>query len=395
MNKLFVLLLLVFVSCARAPMRSSKELMRKTNNVKEITDSLSRESFFQTLTHHLEVIKKSPMVKDPMDFGVMQIAKKDYISELEKLLSIKDDQSINHIDYIKENFQWFEVYGNTSWSEVMVTGYYEPWVKGSKTRTHPYSRALYKVPSDLVSVDTRAFYHRLKSLENFPTLQGRMEKNQFVPYYSREEIEAKDIFKGKKLEIVYVDPIDAFFIQIQGSGVVELANGEIIRVGYAGQNGHLYQSIGKFLTNYIPKEEMSMQRIKEYLHSVDAKERERILNLNPSYVFFDILPEASLTLTGTHVSPGRTIATDQFLFPKGALAYLDVDYPIFDEAHHIKPVRLESKARFVFDQDTGGAIRGPARVDLYIGHGEEAAQIAGGMKNPGKLYYLVPTNLLH
>lgn len=394
MNKLIVLLLLLLVSCARSPMKNNTELMRKTNNVKNITDSLPRESFFKTLEHHLEVIKKSSIVKDPMDFGVMQVSKEEYIAELEKLMSIRDNLSINHIDYIKDNFQWFEVYGNKDWSQVMVTGYYEPWVKGSKNRVYPYTRALYKVPSDLVSLDSKKFSHRLKNLENYPTLQGRIENNQFVPYFSREEIEAKDIFKGKKLEIVYVDPIDAFFIQIQGSGVVELPNNEIIRVGYAGQNGHLYQSIGKFLTAYIPKDEMSMQRIREYLHTVDVKERERILNLNPSYVFFDILPEASLTLSGTHVSPGRTIATDQFLFPKGALAYLDVDYPVFEGPLHVLPTKLESKARFVFDQDTGGAIRGPARVDLYIGHGDEAAQIAGGMKNPGKLFYLIPKNLL-
>jgi membrane-bound lytic murein transglycosylase A len=184
--------------------------------------------------------------------------------------------------------------------------------------------------------------------------------------------------------------VDAFFIQIQGTGVVEFENGEKTRFGYASQNGFPYIAIGKHLTEHIPMEEMSMQRIKLHLQTLPKEAQQEILNINPSYVFFKKLDGDAVTYAGMEVSDGRTIATDLQLFPKGAMAFLDIDEPVFNTATDIHPASWAKKPRIVFDEDTGGAIRGGGRVDLYFGQGDLAAQKAGVMKQKGRLYYLVP-----
>jgi len=140
----------------------------------------------------------------------------------------------------------------------------------------------------------------------------------------------------------------------------------------------------------IPLEKMSMQEIKKHLYAVSIEERDRILNLNPSYVFFQKLNSKSLTYFGTEVVPGRTIATDRYYFPKGALAYLEFDKPVFADSETHEPQEWQPTSRIVIDQDTGGAIRGPHRLDLYWGEGDYGAQTAGIMKNWGKIYYLTP-----
>jgi len=190
--------------------------------------------------------------------------------------------------------------------------------------------------------------------------------------------------------LAWVDPIDAFFLEIQGSGVVKFPNGKELRLGYAAQNGHPYVPIGKHLIGVIPKEKITLRAIEDHLRSLPPEESRKIMNLNPSYVFFRKLQGAGLTYFGTEVSAGRTIATDQAFFPKGALAYLEFEKPNFSSAVDAEPVSWTKTARFVFDQDTGGAIRGPHRVDLFWGKGSDAKQAAGVMKGKGRLVYMVP-----
>lgn len=135
---------------------------------------------------------------------------------------------------------------------------------------------------------------------------------------------------------------------------------------------------------------MSMQSIRAYLQNLDQVAQQEVLDINPSYVFFKELSTLPVTYAGMEVSDGRTIATDKDLMPKGALAFLEIEEPVFETSSSIKPIAWLSRPRLVFDQDTGGAIKGPARVDLYFGRGEEAAQKAGVMRRMGKLFYLVP-----
>ena len=217
------------------------------------------------------------------------------------------------------------------------------------------------------------------------------EKKQVVSYYERREIDAyPSPLKNRHLEIAYVNPIDAFFLQVEGSGTLEFENGKRINVGYASQNGFPYFSIGKALVGLIPVEQISMQRIRQHLQSLPADQRQELLNKNPSYVFFQELKGPPLTYSGAEVTSGRTIATDSGFFPKGTLAFLEIETPEFQDPTAIDPSHWAKRSRWVVDQDTGGAIRGGGRVDLYFGEGNEPERLAGVMKRDGRLWYAVP-----
>lgn len=363
--------------------------MRLSEKTPQLVDSLSRESFFSTLSSHIEVMKKSKLVKDPMIFGPLKISKSEYIRSLEEIFNHEEDW----LEWIKQNFDFYEVYGRKEWGEALSTGYYEPIVQGSLKKTEAFPQAVYSAPSDLVTVNLKSFSYKFtKGLEH-QILRGRLNGDVVIPYYVRSEIDGDLKLADKKLEIAWMDPIDAFFIQIQGSGVIELSEGGSMRIGYADQNGHPYVPLGKHLTHIIPVEEMSMQRIRSYLETLPREEQQKVMNVNPSYVFFRKLDSLALTYAGMEVSSGRTIATDKDLFPKGALAFLQIEEPFFSTLSSPTPVAWLNKPRLVFDQDTGGAIKGPDRLDLYYGQGDEAAQKAGVMKRLGKLYYLVPKSL--
>ncbi len=385
----YLLIALLLASCARAPITRIDESMRLASSRPVFTDTLSKESFFIALRKHIDVMKSSRMVMPVMTFGPTKIPKEKYIASLEAIFANQD----NWQSYIYDNFDFMEVYGKDEWSEVMATGYYEPLVRGSKKKTDLYSQPMYGTPNDLITIDLKKFAHKFSKNEKLESLTGRVDNKKFVPYYDRKNIDVDMKLKGQNLELAWVDPVDSFFIQIQGSGVVEFEDGEKMRVGYAAQNGHAYIPIGKFLTHAIPLESMSMQRIKEHLATLSEKDKQDVLNKNPSYVFFRKLDSLALTYAGMEVSDGRTIATDLHLFPKGAMAFLDVEEPVFANLEDLEPKSWMPAPRLVFDQDTGGAIRGAGRVDLYFGQGAEASHKAGVMKQKGRLYYLVPKSL--
>ncbi|MFA6237927.1 MAG: murein transglycosylase A [Bacteriovorax sp.] len=386
MKKYLLLLMILLSSCARAPLKRIEDALRPAADAPKLVDSLSRESFFVTLKKHVAVMKTSRQVMNVMTFGERKIEKSRYIAALEKIFEHENDWT----DYIEENFDFYEVYGREKWGEVMSTGYYEPKVFGSMKKSSEFSQAIYSTPPDLVTVNLKNFVSVVPSLPNQGQIVGRVENRNIYPYYDRKQIDVDQKLKGKSLEIAWVDPLDSFFIQIQGSGVIELEKGERFRIGYDAQNGYPYEAIGKYLTDFIPIEKMSLQRIRAHLNTLPKKEKQAVLNKNPSYIFFKKLESDALTYAGMEVSDGRTIATDVHLFPKGALAFLDIEEPVFATPEDEEPVAWEKKPRLVFDQDTGGAIKGGGRVDLYFGQGAAAAQKAGVMKQNGRLYYLVP-----
>lgn len=364
--------------------------MRESKKQLDLTDSLSAESFLTTLQNHIDVMKKSRQVSDPMTFGKRTIPKAEYISALEKIIAAKE----NYISYIKEHFDVMEVYGRNSWSEVLVTGYYEPVISGSKKQTEQFSAPIYKIPEDLVTVDLKKFDQIFKRYDYPAQLSGKIKEQTLVPYFDRNEIDVEKKLSGKNLEMAWVEPAEGFFIQIQGSGVVRFDDGEELHIGYAAQNGHPYMAIGKLLHHVIPKNEMSTQKIKAYLKTLSKDDQQKILSKNPSYVFFKKLEGDALTYAGMEVSAGRTVATDNVFFPKGALAWLDIEEPEFKTAQDEAATSWKRLPRFVFDQDIGGAIRGGDRVDLYFGKGDDAFQKAGVMKRMGKLFYLIPKKLI-
>lgn len=288
--------------------------------------------------------------------------------------------------FFETAFEPFAV-GDRGDREGLVTGYYEPLLRGSRTQDATYRYPLYRRPVDLVSVDLGLFDPELKGRR----VGGRVEDGRLVPYADRAAID-RGALAGRGLELLWVDdPVDRFFLEIQGSGQVRLPDGATVRVGYADQNGRTYRAIGKDLIEIgaIPREQVSMQAIRAWLeaHPADAP---GMMARNPSVVFFterkDLTAAAGpLGAQGVPLTPGRSLAVDRKYLPLGAPVWLDTTAPTPDGD---RPLR-----RLVVAQDTGGAIRGPVRGDLFWGAGPDAEFVAGHMKSPGRLYILLPRTL--
>jgi membrane-bound lytic murein transglycosylase A len=323
-----------------------------------------------------------------LQFGVKSVpvarvveAMKDFRSKLAEL-----GLSEAFFRYVRENF----VFYSSTAPQVLFTGYYEPLLRGSRCASPQYPYPLYGRPGDLLTIDLQQYYF-FKDQPGVPTqIKGRIDSgNRVVPYYSREEIDFKNKLTGRGLEIIWIDSlIDIFFLHIQGSGIVQLEDGSRIFVGYADQNGHPFRSIGKFLLErqLIDRGQLSMQGMKAFLKDHPECIPETLIS-NPSYVFFQVNEQSATGTFGTRLTPWRSIATDQRLFPLGVLAFIECEKPVFDKEKRI--TGWERFGRFVLNQDTGGAIRGPDRVDLFTGAGDVAAIVAGGMKQKGRLFFLL------
>jgi len=271
--------------------------------------------------------------------------------------------------------------------DVLFTGYYQPVIEGSLVSTVEYRYPLYGKPADLIAAEQVTLSPGTKT----ERVVGRLEGESFVPYYSRREIDELGSLRGRGYEIAWLkDPIDLFFLHIQGSGILKLPEGRRVGVGYAAQNGRAYRSIGRLLIDggKIPEEEMSMQRLRRYLGE-HPEEMSEILAYNESYVFFRFV-EGPLGSLEVPVTAGRSIATDPRLFPKGALAFIETQEPVIDDAGRL--VGWKAFSRIVLNQDAGGAIRGFQRVDLFFGTGDQAAAAAGYMNSRGTLYFLALKN---
>lgn len=276
-------------------------------------------------------------------------------------------------------FRVFRSTGRNREGEVLFTGYFLPELRGSYERGGDFTHPLYRLPDDLVIARGKDF-PQLKGED----LVGRIVGGELKPYATRAEI-ASGALADRGLELLWVDSsIDAFFLEIQGSGLVRLPDGSLRTVTYAGKNGHRYTAIGAELLRRkaLAKEAISMQSIRAWLEANPA-ERDAVLHTNASHVFFRE-GEAPLGSINVPVTPGRSIATDFRVFPKGALAFIETERPVDDTSEAWLPF-----GRFVLDQDTGGAIRTAARVDVYWGSGAYAAHAAGRMKQAGRLHYLL------
>jgi membrane-bound lytic murein transglycosylase A len=210
-----------------------------------------------------------------------------------------------------------------------------------------------------------------------------------LPYYSREQIEMEKVLEGQGLEIAWLkDPVDVTFLHIQGSGRLILPNGESISVGYQASNGRPYRSIGRYILDkgLMEREQMSMQGIRKYL-SENPEIMNEVLNHNPSYIFFRILENGPLGNINIPITPERSLALDAKLFPKGALGFISCQRPIVNDQGEI--TEWEKFSRFVLNQDTGGAIKGSGRADLFWGSGPYAEIAAGHLKHDGELYILI------
>ncbi len=304
------------------------------------------------------------------------------ICALADLMQKRDSVTLRQ--FFERHFVPYQVLNSDGGGDGLITGYYEPLLKGSRKPSKRYRYPLYTTPDELLIVDLGEVYPELKSLR----LRGRLEGRRVVPYYSRSEIE-KDVGNGAPRlqghELLWVeDAVELFFLQIQGSGRVEMEDGEIVRVGYQEQNGHPYKSIGKLLVERgeLSLDKASMQGIKEWGRRNPGRLNE-LLYQNPSYVFFHERSTDSLGplgALGVPLTAGRSLAIDPRAIPQGTPVFLSTTWPNSSKQLH----------RLMMAQDTGGAIKGGVRADFFWGFGEEAANQAGKMKQIGKMWVLMP-----
>lgn len=320
----------------------------------------------------------SQPVERPVGPGGLAGKVADWQTACTRLSAVPPDDDTAARSFLETHFTPYAA-GNNGDRKGLFTGYYEVELEGSRSPDPAYPVPLYKRPGDLVMVDLGDFADRWKGERT----AGRVVDGRLKPFEDRAAIEAGAL-RGKGLELVWLkDPIATFFLHIQGSGRVRMADGTEMRVGYAGQNGHKYVAIGKELIDRgeLKREEVSLQTIRTWLRAHPG-EAPAVMNLNPSFVFFQTLKgDGPNGAQGVALTPGRSLAVDSKFVPYGVPVWLDAEDPV-DPA---QPLR-----RLLVAQDTGGAIRGPVRGDVFWGHGAEAEHKAGVMKSRGEYFLLLP-----
>ena len=274
----------------------------------------------------------------------------------------------------------YQVVNTDNTEQGLITGYYEPLLKGSRTFSERYRFPVYAAPDELLTIELGEAYPELKDLR----LRGRLNGRKVVPYYSRSEImNNPGLLNG--YELLWVeDEVELFFLHVQGSGRIVFDNGEMMKIGFADQNGFPYNSIGKLLVQRgeLPLEQASMQGIKQWGRQNPNKLAE-LLQQNARYVFFRELPSdlsGPIGALGVPLTAGRSIAIDPLSIPQGVPVFLATTWPNTSRALN----------RLMVAQDVGGAIKGGVRADFFWGFGHEAGNQAGKMKQVGKMWILMP-----
>lgn len=275
---------------------------------------------------------------------------------------------------------WFQphlLHAQDGGREGLITGYYVPVLEGSRTQTPRFRYPVYERPPDLLTVDLGALYPELRGKR----VRGRLDGARVVPYYSRAEIEQQAL---QASVLAWVDdPVALFFLQVQGSGRIRLRDGSLLHVGYADQNGHPYVAVGRCLVERgaLKLEDVNLASIRSWLQA-HPDQADAMLRCNPSYVFFTAREGngAAVGALNVPLTARRSAAVDPSYIPLGAPLWVDTTLPGDDAPYR----------RLMLAQDTGGAIRGPVRADLFWGEGEEAERMAGMMKQRGRLYLLLP-----
>ena len=352
----------------------------------EFSDDMEYDGLAYSIRQSIAYLKKIPTNKR-FRFGEETFDALHMIKSLEHFLDfISTKPSKKHLkQYIDSHYIVYTSIGKDTFGQVLFTGYYEPFLEGCVAKSEQCRFPVYSLPDDLMKIDLSLFSPRFKG----ETIIGRLSNHTVVPYYNRHEIEYGGILEGRVQPIAWLkDRVDLFFLQIQGSGKIHLDNGKTIHVHYYGTNGQPYRSIGKLLIEEekIPRAEMSMQKIRAYLYE-HPEEIETVLSYNPSYVFFKVEKDGPLGYLEVKLTPGRSIALDRRFFPLSGLAFIETQKPVVDGTGQID--RWVKFSRFVLNHDTGGAIRGPGRADLFCGNGLYAEIAAGHMQHTGRLYFLV------
>lgn len=375
---LLICLLMLFNGCAKAPLNKLHP-----DDFPNFVDDAQIQTLLTGAVRHLHYLNKLPIN------SVFSIGSDSYpVSWLRESMSafidiLKQDPNPDELSrIIQENYTVYQAGGRKDFArgEMLFTGYYEPFLQGSLKQNAPYLYPLYSPPSSLFKVKDA------KSGKTF--FKRRDQNNQLQPFWTRKEIEENDHCSGN--ELVYVkDPVDAFILHVQGSGKIQLTDGSIRSIHYAASNGLEYYSIGKLLVDQgkLTLEEASIPTIRAYLVS-HPKEQTAILHHNPKFIFFNWAPAGDpIGSIGEPLVAGRSIAIDPALLPQQTLAFLISSKPELDSHGNIH--RWIPMQRFVLPQDSGSAIKGAGRADLYWGSGSYAKTAAGSMKEKGTLYFLI------
>ncbi|OGP86533.1 MAG: hypothetical protein A2V87_04390 [Deltaproteobacteria bacterium RBG_16_58_17] len=349
-------------------------------------DDMDLESLEAAVEKSLQYYKraggKGPVRMDDTWVSVRDL--QDSLIALREILRCGETAEVKQTR-IRETFDVYQSTGSDGGNTVLFTGYFESIMKGSRKRTERFKYPVYRAPADAIAVNLGRFGEKYKNEQ----LIGRLKNGELIPYYTRGEIEEHGSLARRDLELAWVDDrVDLFFLHTQGSGKIELTDGKLLQIGYALKNGRPFQSVSPYLLKMgkITPQENSYKEIKRYLKE-HPEELSEILGHNESYIFFRIVKEGPVGAIEEILTPGRSIATDPDVFPKGALAFMRARKPILDKEGNVESWIPFS--RFVVSQDVGGLIKGAGRVDLFCGSGGEAEMLAGSLKEKGELYFLV------
>lgn len=342
-------------------------------------DGLDYKGLEKAVDMSIRYFEKLPAERE-FQYGTFTYSPEEMIASMNLFMEvIKSAPEEERDKQLRKKFLFFE--SRNAEGKAFFTGYYEPLLEGSLVATDEFTEPLYETPEDLIVADLGRFSDRWMN----ERIVGRLEGNQLVPYDSRDEIVYEKSLAERAGIIAYVNGIELFFLQIQGSGLIRLSDGNLKRVNYAQKNGHPYRSVGQILKDKIPPEEMSLQSIKKYLYK-HPDEADEILRYNQSYTFFREVEEGPLGDISVPLTPERSIAMDKRGIPRAGLAFIETELPVIENGMITgwQPAR-----RFVLVQDTGGAIRDHGRVDLFLGSGKDAEIAAGHLKHPGRAFLLV------
>ncbi len=349
-------------------------------------DDIEYSGLIRAIRASLTFLKKIPPTRE-FRFGKETFDTSYMIRSFDHFLAVIQKKPTAQVlsDIIRSQYLVYQANGKEDAPSAFFTGYYEPQLQGRLQPGGEYKYPIYGRPDDLDFIDLALFSSEFKGKK----IYGRYAPDGFTPYFDRNEIENLKALESRAVPLAWVkDRIALFFLHIQGSGRVVLQNGDVIHVCYDAQNGRPYRSIGKLLIEQkkITKAAMSMQKILEYLKN-HPDETDAILNHNPSYIFFTLQKDGPYGSLGVKLTPGRSIATDRRICPPAALAFIQTWKPVTDQMGHIRS--WADFSRFVLNQDTGGAIKGPGRADLFWGSGHYAEIAAGHLKHPGSMYFLI------
>ena len=358
-------------------------------DLKGFKDDLANASLEKAIIYQLQAMMEQE-TSTPIRLGKYTLTRGRLVETLEAFLEILQ-QSLPDDDFnkkIKEEFVLYRV-GKGKNKEMLFTGYYQPVIQASPVRTSVYRYPIYRMPEGrLRQVNYKKGIQLIGTHSGIKRIRAASPEKPWRRF-TREEIDRKGVLQGHGLEIGWLkDDLDRYFLHIQGSGILEFPDGSRQGVGYQGSNQYSYTGIGRLMIEdgIIEISQGSMQGIKKYF-AENPKDIEKYLYQNKRYIFFTFNDKGPRGSGGGELVGGRSIATDKSIYPAGGLAFIKVKKPILDANNNI--IRWQPISRFVVDQDTGSAIRGPGRADLFFGTGKKAGAQAGHYHERGKIYYLI------